>query len=319
MPKPPRENGFWATVLIGWIVLGAVGFEYAKVKGIPASAAIPLLAAFLLEFPFYLVLGFPRVRERLAGARLPLICLFVAVVPYLIAAHFTWGGLLRLIVLALAIALWFRVLPRHPLTDLLFLALYPAVLLGGYLTGIYVPATPALGKQLIYLGHFTQIILTILVLMVARGERSTGFGFLPTSREWLIGAAHYLLFVAAGLPLALALHTIGWKSPAPLWTVAATFLAFLWVASLAEEFLVRGVLQGWLEKWTRSAAIALAVTSVVFGLLHLGYKQFPNWRWVLVATILGWCCGHARNQAGGIRAGAVTHALAVATWRAFFS
>ena len=62
------------------------------------------------------------------------------------------------------------------------------------------------------------------------------------------------------------------------------------------------------------------ITSAVFGLVHLGFGgQFPNWRWVAVATVLGWCCGHARNQAGGIRAGVVTHALAVATWRGFFA
>jgi hypothetical protein len=30
-------------------------------------------------------------------------------------------------------------------------------------------------------------------------------------------------------------------------------------------------------------------------------------------------CGRARNQAGSIRASVVTHALVVATWRAFFA
>ena len=40
---------------------------------------------------------------------------------------------------------------------------------------------------------------------------------------------------------------------------------------------------------------------------------------MLVAGTLGWFCGHARNQAGGIRAAVVTHALTVTAWRAFFA
>jgi uncharacterized protein len=328
MPQLPREKGrpsggFLAALLIGWIVLGAAGVVYARFKGIPNPAAVALLAAFLAEYPFYLVLAFPSLRERLGGARLPLVGLGVAVVPYLIAclgaAQFDWASVMRLAGLGLAIALWFRILPRHAITDLLFLAFYPVVLLGGFFGTIYIPAVPILRNQLIYLGHFTQIILTILTLMVGRRVAETGFGFLPTGREWRIGAAHYLIFVAVGLPLGLALHAVAWKRPAPVWTIAANFIAFLWVASLAEEFLVRGVLQAWLEKWTKSVGIALAISAIVFGLLHIGYRQFPNWQWVAVACVLGWCCGHARNQAGNIRAGVVTHALAVATWRAFFS
>jgi uncharacterized protein len=328
MLQPPPEKsrqtaGFWAALLIGWVVLGAAGVLYANFKGIPNWAAVPLLAAFLTEYPFYLLLGFPSLRERFAGPRLPLACLFIALAPYLLsccgATRFEWIALLRLAALALTIGLWFR-LPRHAVTDLLFLALYPAVLLGGYFDTIYIAAYAPLRRELIFLGHFTQIILTILALMVARRVPETGFGFLPTRREWRIGAAHYLLFAAIGLPLALVLHAIAWKHPAPLWSIAGTFLGFLWVASLSEEFLVRGVLQTWLEQWTGSITAALLIASVVFGLIHLGYGgRFPNWRWVLVATFLGWCCGHARNQAGGIRAGVVTHALAVATWRAFFS
>lgn len=328
MPQTPREKvppngGFLAALGVGWIVLGAAGAAYARLKGIPNTAAVPLLAALLIEYPFYLVLAFPALRERLAAGRLPQVCLAIALVPYAIgcfgAIHFEWTALLRLAALALVIGFWFR-LPDHPITDVLFLALYPAVLLGGYLTAIYLPAIPNVRREVVYLGHATQIILTILALMVGRRVRETGFGFMPTAREWKIGAVHYLLFVAVGLPLALRLHAISWRAtPAPLWVVLGTFLGFLWVASLAEEFLVRGVLQGWLEMWTRSITAALLTTSLIFGLVHLGYGgRFPNWRWVAVAAVLGWCCGHARNQAGGIRAGVVTHALTVATWRAFF-
>ena len=57
---------------------------FARSKGIPFSAALPVMAAFLAEYPFYLLAGFPDVRERLAGPRLPLWLAGSAVVPYLI-------------------------------------------------------------------------------------------------------------------------------------------------------------------------------------------------------------------------------------------
>jgi anti-anti-sigma regulatory factor len=92
----------------------------------------------------------------------------------------------------------------------------------------------------------------------------------------------------------------------------------LWVAVPLGRVLVRGVLQQWIEDWTRSRSGALLITSAIFGLLHLWLGGFPNWKWALVAGVLGWFCGRARNQAGSIRASMVTHALVATTWRAFF-
>jgi hypothetical protein len=280
-----------------------------------------LLAAFLAEYPFYLVLAFPTLRERFAGWNLPAYVMVSALLPYLIAcmgaAQFEWLGFLRLAALALAMGLWYMVLPKAAVVDLLFLALFPAVLLGGYFEKIYLPASP-LRRELIFLGHFTQIQMAIVVLMLGRRIRETGFGFIPTRREWRIGAVHYVYFLAIGFPLAFALKAISIKPPAPWWSIAGTLLGWLWVVSLSEQFLCFGVLKQWIEGWRGSRTAALLITSAVFGLLHLGFRGFPNWRWVFLATLLGLCCGRAINQAGGIRAGVVTHSLVVATLRGFF-
>jgi membrane protease YdiL (CAAX protease family) len=321
-PEKSRSAGFLAALTIGWIVLAAAGMVYARLKNIPGWAAIPLLGAFLAEYPFYLVLAFPTLRERFAGRSLPAYLVVSAVLPYMICSmgpsQFTWIGLVRVTALALAMGLWYVVLPAKPVVDLAFLALFPAVLLGGYFSVIYVPRYPLKG-ELTFLGHFTQIVMAIIVLMVGRCVRETGFGFIPTWREWRIGAIHYLYFLALAFPLAFALSAIRLKTPAPPWSIVGTFLGFLWVAALAEEFLLRGVLQQWIENWTWSRTAALAITSVVFGLVHLGFRGFPNWRFALLAAVLGLCCGRARNQAGGIRAAVVTHSLAVATFRGFFA
>lgn len=315
-------RGFLAVVLAGWLSLSAAGILYARYQGIPNQAAFPVVAAFLVAFPFYLVPAFPRLVEQIGGARLPVYVLAAALLPYLTGCLgggivFRWDGLARLAAMALGLGFWYP-LAGGPSTfaDLAFLATIPLVLLTNYLETIYVAAIPALKKDLIELGHLTLIEMAVPVLMVARGVR-TRYGFLPTRAEWSIGLRHYLYFAAVGFPLGLALKAVHFTAPAPLWKIVATFLGFFWVIALSEEFFVRGVLQGWLEQWTRRASVALAVTSILFGAAHLFFRFFPNWRWALLNAILGWCCGHARNQAGGIRAGVVTHALVVTTWRAF--
>jgi uncharacterized protein len=321
MTSPPERSRFLAAVGIGWAVLAAAGVLYARSKDIPAWAAYPLIAALLVEYPFYLVLGFPTLRERFAGPKLPVAVVALAVVPYLIGClgpiQFQWLGLLRLVLLALAIGLWYKVLPAVPAVDLAFLALYPLVLLGGYLQTIYTPRYPL--KDLIFLGHLTLILMAFVVLMVGRRVRETGFGFIPTWREWRIGAIHYLYFLAIGLPLAFALNAIRLREPAPWWAIAGQLLGFLWVISLSEQFLLFGVLQQWIESWKWGRWTAVLVCSIVFGLVHLPFRGFPNWKWALLTTILGLFCARARNQAGGIRAGVVTHSLVVATVRGFFA
>jgi len=323
-PMAKSLGGFRTALAAGWIALVAVGFLLARARGITISAALPVVAAFLAEYPFYLAAGFPAVRERLAGPRLPAILLASVLLPYLICSlnvpGFQWMAVARLAALVLALGLWYRVLPATVLADAAFLLLVAFVMLGRYFDGIY----PELFRQkLSILGTLALFYTSVLVLMLERRIHETGFGFLPTRRDWAVGALHYGYFLVLGAPLALALDAVHLSKAAPVWTVAGTFLGFLWVVALWEEFLFRGVLQQWLEEWTwafgaQSRTIALAMTAAVFGLAHLWFRGFPNWKWALIATLLGLVCGHARNQTGGIRAGVVTHALVVATWRAFF-
>jgi membrane protease YdiL (CAAX protease family) len=189
-------------------------------------------------------------------------------------------------------------------------------MLGRYFDRIYPRPYP--GLELSILGKVAVFLVAILALMLARRVPETGYGFMPDAREWRIGAKHFLYFAVVGLPLALAINAIRPAQPRPLWLIAGTFLGFLWVVALAEEFLFRGVLQEWIGRWTGNRGAALIATSVIFGLAHLPFRGFPNWRWVVVAGILGWFCGRARNEAGGIRAAVVTHTLAVTAWRGFF-
>ena len=110
----------------------------------------------------------------------------------------------------------------------------------------------------------------------------------------------------------LGLGLIRFKTSSTLLAAAPlTFLGFLWVVALGEEFLARGLLQQWISNWTGRPGFGLAFASIAYGLSHLWYGDFPNWRWAILTAALGWFCGKAYNEAGGIRAAMVTHALVV--------
>src|SRR5690348_14690920 len=76
-------GGFRAGLLVGWTLLCVAGIWYARWKGIPSWAALPALGALLLEYPFYLVPAFPKVRDSVAGPWLPAYLVASAALPYL--------------------------------------------------------------------------------------------------------------------------------------------------------------------------------------------------------------------------------------------
>jgi uncharacterized protein len=313
------SKGFRTTLWIGWLLLSVIGVGFARWKGIPNWAALPSLAAFLIVYPFYLVPAFPRIREQLKGAPLPGFLVACAALPYLAccsgAIHFEFLSFVKLIALALALGLWYRVLPVHPLTDAGFLLLFAVVKLGRYGATIY--PTPYKGVQLFILTDLTLVIMSILVLMLERRIRETGYGFLPTRKDWRIGAKNFLYFLPFGIVLGFVLQAGKLVAPHDPLKLTGYVIGALFGTALGEEFLFRGVLQQWLEDWTWSRRTALILTSILFGAAHLWFRQFPNWKWWIIAGTLGWFCGRARNQAGSIRAAIVTHTLVVATWRAF--
>jgi len=313
-------GGFRAALLAGWAALSAAGLLYARSKGIPAWAAIPILAAFLVEYPFYLLPGFPAA-ARLFEQRLPLFLIVSFVAPYVVYAantgQFRWWALAQLAALAAALSLWYVVLPPAPPVDAAFLVLVAAVVLRKYLIPIY--TSPIAGLHIESLGHLALIRLCAMVMLFERRVAGIGFGFLPSRQDWRIGIRHFLYFLIAGIPLVWATGLAHFGPVMPLWKIAATFLGVLWVLALSEEFFFRGLLQQWLTQWTGSPTMALAGAAIAFGSVHLGFRSFPNWKFALAAAVAGFFYGRAYSQAKSIRASMVTHALVVTMWRALFA
>src|SRR5689334_12044181 len=321
-------GGFRAALLIGWIVLGAAGLIYARAKGIPTWAALPVLAAFLLEYSFYLVPGFESAREWLASAvpELPrgLLLGATALLPYIVYSvpthQFQWLSLIRLAALAFTISLWFSLLPRAWWSNLIFLGLLAAVVLRKFFDLIYTPPVPNLHVEI--LGQLALIHLGAVAAVFYQGASARGFGFLPDRRDWAAGFRYFLLFLPIGFPLALWMHLIRF-TPAEIvwWRVLGTFLGILWVVALSEELFFRGLLQTWVREWTGNTTAALLLSSALFGLCHLWFPRsaFPNWPMALAAAIAGCFYGRAFDRVGSVRAGMVTHALVVTVWRTIFS
>jgi len=321
MQNKASPRSFWLTCLVGWIVLSVAGMVLARQRGIPDKVAIPVIAAFLVEFVFYLVPGFRAVRERLRGklsasVLAPLLALS-AVVPYLIYAEPTGqlhqAPFIELFCIAIAASFWFVIFPKSLAADLGFIILLAAVYLSKVLKQIYLP--PYNKVSIDILGHLMLIRLGASVMLLQRGFQGLGFGFIPSRRECLVGLRYFLYFLPVGIPLGWALGIVTFHGrPGQEWQALGIFFGILWVVALSEEFVFRGILLQWMMRLTGNRWTALAIASVVFGLCHLGFRGFPNWRMALFATVTGAFWGEAYRAGKSIRASMVAHALVVTTW-----
>ena len=64
---------------------------------------------------------------------------------------------------------------------------------------------------------------------------------------------------------------------------------------------------------------ALAISRVAFGITHLWFSPFPNWKFAILASVCGVFYGSAYLKARAVRASMVTHAPTVAAWRTFLA
>jgi membrane protease YdiL (CAAX protease family) len=297
-------------------------------RSFPEWAALSVAAAFLIEIPFYLSPGFETVRAwlgRQGKARAACLLTASAVAPWVVYSAATgearFTNFLLLLLVALAVSYWYIALPAAPVADALFLVTVAAVYLSKIFDRIYLSPIPKLSISV--LGHLMLIRTAALAVLVFRGNVMAEFRFIPNRKEWLTGFGYFgvmlpiigLAYWGLGLvQLRPHPHGIGLTFLQGI----GTFLLILWVVALSEEFFFRGLLQQWLEQWTANANMALIAAALVFGCAHLGFHRiFPNWRWAIVAAILGIFCGLAWRNSRSVQAAMVAHALIVTVWQVF--
>lgn len=295
-----------------------------------------LLPASLLEAACYLAAGFPMARAAFARAvpgasRQALLLAVSGLAPFLLlragsAAPLPLGAVALLAGLLGAVAFWYAVLPRRPAFDAGFLVIVAAPMVSHFFPRLYPAGDPALHIDIV--GRLMWIRVTLLAFFVIRGwEGASPPGFWPSPREWRTGA---LWFVPCAVVLGVAaplVHFAGFALlPGPWYRVAATaigtFFGILWVVAFFEEAFCRGVLLPALLRAGFPTALAVVVSSLLFGTVHLWApahgQGFPNWPYFAVAAIAGAFYAMAYLRAGSTRASMVTHALTVTCWRLLF-
>jgi uncharacterized protein len=322
MPNSPGR--FRAVLAAGWVLLGLGAWIYARMKQIPEWAALPIAAAFLIEFPFSLLPAFEGPRAWLAGlGKTRAACLLTAsaIAPWLVYTLATgearFDNFFLLLLAAGVVSFWYIVLPATALSDCLFLVFVAGVVLSKLFAQIYPSPVPKLALSV--LGQIMLIRTAALAILTLRGNVIAEFRFMPKRAEWILGLRYFALMLPV---IGMAYWGLGLVKlrPHPLNALlaAGTFLGMLWVLALSEEFFFRGLLQQWLERWTGNSIGALLVTAFLFGSVHLGFHhQFPNWRWAIVAGIMGLFCGMIWRNSRSVQASMVAHALTVTVWRVF--
>ncbi len=171
--------------------------------------------------------------------------------------------------------------------------------------------------------YILTILVALAVGMIAflSVRRLDGVGYsIGWGRGWTFQVAfNFLVTAALVIPLG---ESIGFIRFEPHWSQARTLpfvgLGILLFTAWPEEFVFRGLLQNILSRTTRSENAGWMIASTLFGLAHIPNGHFPNWRYVLLATIAGLFYGRAWRKTGSLFPAALVHALVDVTWHFLF-
>ena len=311
---------FVATFITLAVIFGCVAAVYAQKYAVTAAATAGIFGCFLLLLFLALVPGFAMVGTR----RAPYVLIASVGSAYLIYAagtgDFRPGPLGRVIAVAAAPLLLYRLFPVRRLIgfrwqDGCVAILLIGVVLSGTLRGIW-----AVPKNLDFLGRLFLIAVASWCWTFVRPVPNLAYRFRISRQVLQAAAVNFLWFALIAIPAGLLLHFTVWN---PRWHGVLSFLAdyleiFLFIA-LLEEMFFRGFLQSLLTDSFGSWWKAQLAVSILFGLFHILHAPFPNWRYVALATIVGWFYGSAYRSAGSLMASALTHAMVDTVWRTWLT
>ena len=173
------------------------------------------------------------------------------------------------------------------------------------------------------LTHTFTILLAVNAGLAAFifARRLPGIGY---AIEWRTGFAkavgvNLLLFTVIAIPLGEAIGFIHWEpSLERLRSVPLMAVGILVFTAWPEEFLFRGLLQNLLARTFRNQWAGLAVAAVIFGFSHILHAPYPNWKYVILATIAGIFYGLAWMKTESLVPGAIVHGCVDVLWHVLF-
>jgi uncharacterized protein len=173
------------------------------------------------------------------------------------------------------------------------------------------------------LTHILTILLAVNAGLAAFlfTRRFPGIGY---AVEWRRGFAaaisvNLLLFTVIAIPLGEAIGFIHWDPSLSRLRSLPLFVVGIFVfTAWPEEFLFRGLLQNLLARTFQNEWAGLAIAAVIFGFSHIFHAPYPNWKYVLLATIAGIFYGRAWIKTGSLLPGAIVHGCVDVLWHLLF-
>jgi len=162
-----------------------------------------------------------------------------------------------------------------------------------------------------------DVALAVFVLL----RRVEGIGYsIGWGRHWgFFVMGSFVVFGCIAIPLGTAMHFLAFAPQWHAWSsLLFTSLAVFFFTAWPEEFLFRGLLQNMLARSSKSDLAGWWTASVLFGFSHITNLGFPNWRYVILASIAGIFYGWTWRKTGSIFASAIVHALVDVAWHFLF-
>jgi membrane protease YdiL (CAAX protease family) len=123
-------------------------------------------------------------------------------------------------------------------------------------------------------------------------------------------ALHFALFAAIAIPLGITLGFLVYQpSLERVRSSPLTLLGILFFTAWPEEFLFRGLLQNLLSRTLKNQQVALVIAAIIFGFSHIFHAPYPNWKYVLLATVAGLFYGHVWIRTRSLLPGTLVHAV----------
>jgi uncharacterized protein len=328
-PRPIFSQPFLISICIIWLAITVTAIFYRDRHPADTWLLTAALPACLLESAFYVAATFEDTRRwfsrTLDRVQQAMLLYASALLPYLvfslIAGQFDSRRFLLLAILTALFANWYTLVPRRLPYDIGFVAIAAAPIISHVFRRIYTAPNPEIAVDI--LGHLMWIRLGVLALLTIRPWNPGRFQLWPAKADWRSGAFWYAVTLVPICLVALATGDVRFVWPQQnLLTLigigVGTFFGILWVVALSEELFFRGFIERAMLNARWGPAMAVIISALLFGSVHLWYHGFPNWRRAVTAVVLGIGCGVAYQRTGSVNAPMVTHALVVTTWRLFF-
>jgi hypothetical protein len=173
------------------------------------------------------------------------------------------------------------------------------------------------------LAYVFTVLLCVNVALVAFVllRRVDGIGYsIGWGRHWgFFILASFAVFACIAIPLGRAIHFIEFAPRFSEWkSLPFLSVGILFFTAWPEEFLFRGLLQNLLARASKSELAGWWTASLLFGFSHITNMGFPNWRYVLLASIAGFFYGWTWRKTGSIFASALVHAAVDVLWHLLF-